>query len=294
MSKASLVVMFTVVGGRGVASIEEQLAKRDLFSACISAMVQVAKRQQGRLVKTIGNDKQMWTFPQPDLALTAAEDMAEAVGGIDYDLHVGAGFHFGEVIEEGGDVFGDNVNTAARVADLAKFGEILVLKGTMEQLPADSQLGFRPFDTMRVKGKEDVLEVFEYLADDADATVMTARPVIQKALSATLVLTSKSGRLETKAGQRGVTIGKDRGNDVVVANIDDCVSRFHARIEFMGKQFMLVDQSTNGTYVYPLRGDETFLRRDSLPLDGQGVISLGGTLRSDTLGSILYEVTENE
>ncbi len=292
MSKASVAVMFTTVGGRALASTREQHARRDLFIACVTGMTRAAQRQQGSLIKTIGNDKQMWTFPGPDLALTAAEAMVEAVTSVDYDLHVGAGFHFGEVISEGGDVFGDNVNTAARVADLAKSGEILVLRGTMELLPADAQDMFRPFDSMRVKGKEDVLEVFEYLADDADATVMTAKPIIRSSLSATLLLTTKGRRIEVKAGQPGVTIGKDQGNDIVVVDVADCMSRFHARIEFMGKQFMLVDQSTNGTYVYPLRGRETFLRRDAFGLDGEGVISLGGRLRSDTLGSVLYEVTK--
>jgi hypothetical protein len=42
-------------------------------------------------------------------------------------------------------------------------------------------------------------------------------------------------------------------------------------------KFILVDQSTNGTFVLNLQGEETFVRRDSTELRGEGTIGLGRT-----------------
>jgi predicted component of type VI protein secretion system len=52
------------------------------------------------------------------------------------------------------------------------------------------------------------------------------------------------------------------------------ISRLHARIEFARNRFTLTDQSTNGTFVQ-INGEESFLRRDSMPIKGTGLIGLG-------------------
>jgi hypothetical protein len=69
-----------------------------------------------------------------------------------------------------------------------------------------------------------------------------------------------------------LTIGRDDGNDIVVAR--KRVSRRHARIEVSHNKFVLTDQSANGTFVQS-DGEESFIRRGSLRLKGQGMIGLG-------------------
>jgi FHA domain len=70
-----------------------------------------------------------------------------------------------------------------------------------------------------------------------------------------------------------ITIGRGEDHDVVVTR--ERVSRLHARIEFSRNKFLLVDQSTNGTFVQTADGAEAFIRRGSLQLKGQGMIGLG-------------------
>ena len=48
--------------------------------------------------------------------------------GLTQGIQVKVGAHYGEVIEEDGDIFGDAVNVAARMASLAKADQILVTK----------------------------------------------------------------------------------------------------------------------------------------------------------------------
>jgi predicted component of type VI protein secretion system len=49
----------------------------------------------------------------------------------------------------------------------------------------------------------------------------------------------------------------------------------HARIELNRNRFLLTDQSTNGTFVQADGQEEAFVRRDSVPLKGEGLIGLG-------------------
>jgi hypothetical protein len=70
-----------------------------------------------------------------------------------------------------------------------------------------------------------------------------------------------------------VTIGRADENDVVVKG--HLSSRLHARIEIGRSHFVLIDQSTNGTFVQTGDGEELFVRQDILQLKGEGMIGLG-------------------
>jgi pSer/pThr/pTyr-binding forkhead associated (FHA) protein len=74
-------------------------------------------------------------------------------------------------------------------------------------------------------------------------------------------------------GRSNATIGRADDNDLVVKG--NLISRLHARVEVVRNRFMLVDQSTNGTFIQRDDGEEIYVRRDSTELSGSGVISLG-------------------
>jgi hypothetical protein len=70
-----------------------------------------------------------------------------------------------------------------------------------------------------------------------------------------------------------VSIGRADENDVVVKG--HFSSRVHARIVIGRSNFVLIDQSTNGTFVQTGDGEELFVRQDILQLKGEGMIGLG-------------------
>ena len=79
--------------------------------------------------------------------------------------------------------------------------------------------------------------------------------------------------LMTEDSSGDVTIGRaDENNLVVKGNL---ISRIHARVEVVKNRYMLVDESTNGTFIQRDDGEEIYVRRDSAELSGTGVISLG-------------------
>jgi adenylate cyclase len=71
----------------------------------------------------------------------------------------------------------------------------------------------------------------------------------------------------------GIAIGRAEENDVVVTG--RLSSRLHARIVIGRSNFVLVDHSTNGTFVQTCDGEQFFIRQDIRQLKGQGMIGLG-------------------
>ncbi|MGW8368914.1 MAG: FHA domain-containing protein, partial [Gammaproteobacteria bacterium] len=60
------------------------------------------------------------------------------------------------------------------------------------------------------------------------------------------------------------------------------ISRLHARIEQDRNKFVLIDQSTNGTFVHQAEGEDLFVRRDSMQLKGSGILGLGRATEHDS------------
>ena len=90
--------------------------------------------------------------------------------------------------------------------------------------------------------------------------------------------------------QSSITIGRAEENDVVVKS--HMISRLHARIEINRNKFVLIDQSTNGTFVQAEGGEELFVRRDSVQIKGEGLIGLGRVPERDSPLTIRFYCEE--
>jgi adenylate cyclase len=121
----------------------------------------IIEGHDGRIVKRIG-DGLMAVFDEPSDALEAA---CEAVGALD-DVEVGgyrpqlrAGLHVGRPRELGGDLLGVDVNIAARVAEAAGAGEVLVADSARRRLDQE-QVNLRRKRKFKAKGAPKDLEVY--------------------------------------------------------------------------------------------------------------------------------------
>jgi len=82
-----------------------------------------------------------------------------------------------------------------------------------------------------------------------------------------------------------LTIG--RGDQCDIRIESDLASRVHARLDFQQTNFVLTDQSTNGTFVQIDDDDEVYLHHEQIVLRGCGVISLGRQIRGSR-GKFIY------
>lgn len=264
----------------GSTSLYEKLGDQRALAAIDTVLAELRKStvlQEGRVVKTIG-DEVMAVFPSVDAAMQAACDMQTRVAGLpqgdDARLAIRVGFHFGPAIEDKGDYFGDAVNTAARMAGMAKSGQIITSGQTVEALAPLLQASTREIDAFHVKGKQDEIRIFEVIwHDTADLTAMADRDSAATKQPSSLTLAYGEVTVKLDGEQKSVSLGRDAGNGLVVP--DKMASRVHCKIEYRRGNFFLVDQSTNGTYV-TLEGDgEILLKREQIMLRGRGVICLG-------------------
>ncbi len=273
-----LAVLFADVSGS--TSLYEKLGDRAALAA-VESVLSLLKRtvaaREGRVVKTIG-DEVMAVFESADEALQAAVDMQiqvtelPAVGEVRLGIRVG--FHAGPVLEERGDVFGDAVNTAARLAGLANGGQILTSGPTVEAVSPRAREKTRDLDSLPVKGKHEEIRVFEVLWQDAGETTMMAPRGAPLAPLAPTLRVEHAGRvLRVEPGRSSILFGRDAGNDIVIA--DRMASRVHGRIERRRDKFYYVDLSSNGTYITNEGDTELVIRRDQLMLRGRGRICFG-------------------
>jgi adenylate cyclase len=242
---------------------------------CVSVMSAACAGHGGRVVKTIG-DEAMAVFASADSAANAAAEMqariaAEpAAGGTRLAIRVG--FHEGPTIEADGDVFGDSVNVAARMVALAKREQIITSAETASALAPWLQTRIRELDTLTVKGKAKDMNVVELLWQDEESD-LTAVATRWKPLPARIVLRHGTKEITLDETAATVTFGRDAQNDVVIA--DRKASRLHARLERRRDKFVIIDQSSNGTFVTVEGEPEIMLRREELILRGRGRVSFG-------------------
>jgi adenylate cyclase len=274
-------------------TLGDKVAK-NLIDASIAQLANVTTKYQGTVIKTIG-DEIMCTFPTASDAVEAAVEMHQSLADMSfaenpaYDSpNIYVGIQFGPVIKEGGDVFGDAVNVAARMVALAKQRQIVTTEGTIMLLSKERQSLTRYVDKTTVKGKSGVLRIYEVIWEEQDVTVLPTYVPEIPIVKIRLELTYKDQTIKLDENRPTATFGRQSHNDVVVD--DKQVSRSHARIEYNRGKFTLIDQSSNGTMVW-FQGKKTvFLEREEIQLLGNGVIGLGRKVTPESETAVHFAV----
>ena len=265
---------------------------RSVVNACIEAMTAVVTRHDGAVVKTLG-DAVLCIFPSADRAVLAACEMQSVVsrpapGQHPVSIHIGV--HYGPVLYEGGDVFGDTVNVAAYLTAVAVREQILTTEATEAALSPALKSGVRPVFSTVLKGSARESLVYQVLwkTDGADITQvnLTSSRTIPGDTGSLLVAT-KCTRIRIDQWKPSMRIGRSTECDIVVE--DRYASRQHLTIRARGTRFYLVDHSINGTYVSFSGGDETHVLRGELLLDRSGELSLGRRRAEVTGETITFE-----
>lgn len=272
-------VLFADVAGS--TALYEMLGDERAFGMienCLAIMSACTTEAHGRVVKTIG-DAVMSVFGSADASAAAAVamqlqvDQLGAAAGVRLSLRIG--FHFGPVVERDNDVFGDTVNLASRLCDLASKGQIITDKDTARTLSGIYAPDLRTLFAVPVKGKEQEVDLIEitWQADTEQKTLIAPSPGTAAAGRALLELTLDGARIEMGPQRRKVTFGRDHEADFTVRN--PSVSRAHAMIERRREHFVLADHSTNGTFVTFDARPEIKVHHEELPLLGHGWIAFG-------------------
>ncbi len=253
----------------------------ETVALCLEVMKDATLNFNGTVIKTIG-DEVMATFPSVDEAMAAASQMqaritgdAEA-SGEHIPVSIRVGCHYGPVVKEQNDIFGAAVHTANRMTSQAKARQIVISGSTVDRMGAKWRKQTRQIDVATVRGRIDEVALFELLWSPEEATSML--PTIEwenrnRRAKSRLTLTFREHTIVVDEKRKSINIGRADDNDLVIKG--NLISRIHARVEQRRGRFILIDQSTNGTFLHNVQGEETFVRRDSIELVGEGIIGLG-------------------
>jgi class 3 adenylate cyclase len=247
------------------------------------ALAKTFEEHRGRVVKLLG-DGIFVVFASEGDAIESCVAIQRRLqekpihpGGVGHAVQMQMGVETGEVVEIDGDCYGDAVNSAARLADLAGAEQILTTQRVRTQLPPLQQAQLRSLGPMYLRGKQEATEVYrvEWNAEnrDADATVM----------GVSMFKAQKDGSIELSALGRTLQLGPSgekltlgRATTASLSMNDSRVSRVHATLEWRGGHFVLTDASSFGTWVYfGNQPEPVILRRTECYLVGQGQIALG-------------------
>ena len=243
---------------------------------CLRLLQRAADELRGRVIKTTG-DGVMCAFTEPEAALQAARAMQVKVleqtglGGPALGIHVGC--HYGAVMESAGDLYGDCVNVAARVAGLARVGQIITTSEAVGRLSGPVQEKVRLLDRVAVKGKREPVEIYEFVWQDSEELTTLGTRFAEDRVPRLKLGFGERELWFDGAGGGAVTIGRDASCDIVIG--DRKTSRQHARIEKRRDKFVLADHSSNGTFVAIAEELEVCLRREEVMLRARGRIGLG-------------------
>jgi adenylate cyclase len=123
----------------------------------LATLVRGSSREHGgQPVKWLG-DGVMFYFPDPGDGVLAALDMVEGVAA-EALPPARVGIHAGPVVFQEGDYFGRTVNIAARIADYARPGEVLVTQEVVDAADLDG-VGFTTIGPIELKGVAEPLNL---------------------------------------------------------------------------------------------------------------------------------------
>jgi class 3 adenylate cyclase len=250
-----------------------------LVTRTLDILTREMEVRQGTLIKTIG-DEIMCIFSDATVAVEAARAMQQAVEqqrpGGENPIYVRIGLHYGEAILEGGDVFGDTVNIAARVTAITRARQIMTTHAVVTRLPEKLRIQTRAVMRTEFHGKVEATDVFQIAWEQEDTTSTRV------GMSAYRKPTGTRNELVLRYRQQVITLGElrksivlGRGEDCDLVIRDNLASRQHARIEYNFGKFLFIDHSANGTYIRFSDNQVILVSHQQIVLHGAGTLSLG-------------------
>ena len=255
---------------------------RAVVARCLSVLSKVTEHYRGQVVKTLG-DSVMCIFPNPTQACRAAGDMQSGIRDANAPeielpfgrIRVKIGLHYGSLLIETGDVFGETVNIAARMAKLAKPDQIMTTEPTVWKLPESIRGSTRYVDEHKFEDRTDAVDLYEVLWEFSEITDISAEqpPTELRVSHTSLSIVSGTTGLVLNETRPHLTIGRSETNELIIPS--PLASRQHARIFFARGRFVLRDQSVNGTFVERPDAQDVTILREEYALSGSGEIGLG-------------------
>lgn len=187
-----ITVMFTdLKGSTSIADTQGDIASRTLIKQHNDIVFPLIEKNQGILVKTMG-DGTMSYFNKPQDSIRAAIEIQKGIDQFNLEkkakvpILIRVGIHTGQGIVEQNDIFGDVVNVASRFEGQANAGEICISEETFNALDNKSEFYCRFIKETAIKGKKDPVKLYKAFWNpkeiEADISHAPAKTEVKKGL----------------------------------------------------------------------------------------------------------------
>lgn len=296
----NLVLFFADIAGS--TRLYEQLGDVVAHECVVESLKAISEKvtsMNGVVVEIIG-DEIMAYFHDTSDAIDCACDIqhffSTTTTSHGHAMFIRIGFYQGDVQLDKGHPYGDTVNTASRMASLAQGGQVITTRQTASSARKELQQICRPFSEMKVKGKSEAMDVVEVVwnEDDATSIFIPTKVPDRRPTSGVLILGFSDKKLEITDKDTPFVIG--RGEHCNLVFPIDTASRSHLRIEVRLDEFVIIDHSTNGTYITTPPGKRSHdgldlrLHHREWTMVGAGKISLGKPVPSAAENIIEFQV----
>ena len=265
----------------------------------------VGLEHNGKVVKMLG-DGVLLSFTNNRLAVECmsliqqehAQRVAQWPNRLKLMMQIGMAR--GQVVQVDGDCFGDAVNVASRLSDLAGPEQILVNETVIRKLGKGPNVRSRSLGPIRIKGRVEPAEVFriewqtemlsEFLTLPADLHALrkTAESVFG-GIELGWLDASQSFNLTDLP----LKIGRVPEASFVVN--DPRVSRLHASIDIRSGNYLLEDTSSYGTWVRFAGGENTIaLRRQECLLHSDGEFAMGAPFTDISVPTVSFRLVDGQ
>ena len=243
---------------------------------CMAVLEQAAWEGGATYVRASG-DEVMALFPAPAAAADAASAMqlaVEALPGIgNAKLGVRIAFQTGPVVVRNGDVLGDTVSMTSRLIEEAQKEQIITSRDTAAALGHSYRSRMRTVRPSQALDPMSSLGLCEFVWRMNEHTTRLNASVLRPVRHETLRLQYGITEVIAKGEHNPVSLGRDFQCGVII--LDDLASRRHCTIEQRGGEFVLIDHSTNGTYVTEEGRPEVHVQHASFTLRKHGWLAFG-------------------
>ncbi len=180
-SMRNIAVLFTdVVGSTTFFKTHGDIRGREMLRTHHHMAMSIVEEYGGSLIKEVG-DSVLVYFPDPVEALNAAMKMQQKFllhnrqSGPEDKIHVRVGLHYGKVIVEEKDIYGDVVNVAAKLTNLAGGDQIFVSHELYESTRDNPLVQFERIDFWNLKNVPDGLSIYKVIWETAEVPAPSRR-----------------------------------------------------------------------------------------------------------------------